>query len=60
MTVVALRKEWVEVWAGMLDGRSVWFVEHHFGGAGLIVSERATEDEAVTDAKEFGLPIIRL
>lgn len=59
MTVVPLFKEWVEVYRGTLDGQPKWFVEHHFGGAGLIVSDRDTEEEAMADAKADGLPVIR-
>ena len=60
MTVVALRQEWVEVWSGYLEGRLIWFVEHHFDGAGMIVSECPDEAAALADAKEYGLPVIRV
>lgn len=59
MTVVALRQEWVEVWSGYLEGRLTWFVEHFFDGAGMIVSECSTEEEAMADGRDFNLPLIR-
>lgn len=59
MTVVLLRKEWVEVWQGLLDGRPIWFVEYFKGGAGMIVSECPDEASAIADAEAWELPIIR-
>jgi hypothetical protein len=60
VNVVALRKEWVEVWLGTLDDRPTWFVEYYFDGGGLVVSECATEAEAVSDARDYDLPVIRI
>ena len=60
MSVVALRKEWVEVWFGRLDGSPRWFVEHCFDGGKMIVSGRASETEAIADARDFDLPVIRV
>lgn len=59
--VAQLRKEWVEVWSATVtgSGRVIWFVEWCKPNGKTIVSDCATEDEALTAAKRWNLPILR-
>lgn len=61
MTVVQLKPDRIEVWSGTPKGEHApkWYAERIEAGDddGFIVSDRATEAEAMTDAREWGLPI---
>jgi hypothetical protein len=61
MTVVVLHPERVEVWSGTIEGDAArtWFVSHVSSDGEAIVSNRSTKEEALSDAREWQLPIVR-
>ncbi|MNX45406.1 hypothetical protein D3C86_759190 [compost metagenome] len=61
MTVVALHPERVEVWSGTIAGdvSPTWFVSHVCSEGEAIVADRCSEDEALSDARDWQMPIVR-
>ena len=61
MIVVPLHKEWIEVFSGCANGAPEvrWWLEYCTADERLCVSDHPTEDEAITEAARWEMPIVR-
>jgi len=61
VSVVPIHKAWIEICDGRAEGETErrWYVEHCMADGKYVVADFATEEEAMIEARNWELPVIK-